>query len=62
MTKVKVLYEKNGIQTCEILPAPSWQGLTDDDVTDLVNFWNISDIEIAPFIEMVVRKLKDKNS
>ena len=60
--KVKVLYEKNGIQTCEILPAPSWQGLTDDDVTDLVNFWNISDIEIAPFIEMVVRKLKDKNT
>ena len=39
-----------------------WQELSDDDVTDLVNFWNISDIEIEPFIEMVVRKVKEKNS
>ena len=39
-------------------PKKKWQGLSNDDVTDLVNFWNISDIEIEPFIEIVVRKLK----
>jgi trehalose/maltose hydrolase-like predicted phosphorylase len=43
-------------------PKKEWQGLSDDDVTDLVNFWNISDIEIEPFIEMVARKLKEKNT
>ena len=42
-------------------PKKEWQGLSDDDVTDLINFWNISDIEIEPFIEMVVRKVKEKN-
>ena len=34
--KVKVLYEKDGIQTCEILPAPSWQGLSDDEIANLI--------------------------
>jgi len=43
-------------------PKKEWQGLSDGDVTDLVNFWNISDIEIEPFIEIVVRKLKEKNT
>jgi trehalose/maltose hydrolase-like predicted phosphorylase len=43
-------------------PKKEWQGLSDGDVTDLVNFWNISDIEIEPFIEMVVRKVKEKNT
>ena len=42
-------------------PKKEWQGLSDGDVTDLVNFWNISDIEIEPFIELVVRKVKEKN-
>jgi trehalose/maltose hydrolase-like predicted phosphorylase len=43
-------------------PKKEWQGLSDGDVTDLVNFWDISDIEIEPFIEMVVRKVKEKNT
>jgi hypothetical protein len=39
-----------------------WQGLSDEDVTDLLNFWNISDIEIEPFITMVANKVKEKNN
>ena len=42
-------------------PKKKWQGLSDADVTDLANFWNISDIEIEPFIEMVARKVKENN-
>lgn len=42
-------------------PKKEWQGLSDADVTDLANFWNISDIEIEPFIEMVARKVKENN-
>lgn len=41
--------------------APSWQGLSDDEVTDLANFWDISDIGIEAFIDKVVRKSKEKN-
>jgi hypothetical protein len=39
-----------------------WQDLSDEEVTDLANFWNISDISIEPFIDKVVRKLKEKNN
>lgn len=42
--------------------APAWQGLSDKDVMDLTNFWNISDIEIEPFITMVANKVKEKNN
>lgn len=43
-------------------PAPSWKGLSDDEVTDLANFWDISDIGIEAFIDKVVRKSKEKNT
>ena len=43
-------------------PKKQWQGLSNNDVTDLVNFWNISDIEIEPFIVMVANKVKEKNT
>lgn len=39
-----------------------WHELSDEDVTDLLNFWNISDIEIEPFITMVANKVKEKNN
>ena len=39
-----------------------WQGLTDDEIKDLANFWDISDIKIEPFIEKVIQKIKEKNN
>ena len=42
-------------------PKKEWHDLSDADVTDLANFWNISDIEIQPFIDMVARKVKENN-
>ena len=42
-------------------PKKEWQDLSDEEVTDLTNFWNISDIGIEPFIDKVMRKLKEKN-
>lgn len=42
---------------CEEL---AWQGLSDKDVKDLADFWEVSDIEIEPFIKMVLQKVKDK--
>lgn len=39
-----------------------WQGLSDKDIVDLTNFWNISDIEIEPFITMVANKVKENNN
>ena len=46
-----------------IIPAKKeWQGLSDKDVMDLTNFWNISDIEIEPFITMVANKVKENNN
>jgi trehalose/maltose hydrolase-like predicted phosphorylase len=43
-------------------PTREWQDLSDEEVTDLANFWDISDISIEPFIDKVVRKLKEKNN
>jgi hypothetical protein len=39
-----------------------WQGLTDDEIKDLANFWDISDIKIEPFIEMVIQRVLEKNA
>jgi hypothetical protein len=50
------------IQTCkEALEQSAWQGLTDDEVENLANFWNISDIGIEAFIAKIEHKLKEKN-
>jgi hypothetical protein len=38
-----------------------WQGLTDDEINELADFWDLSDINIEPFIEKVERKVKEKN-
>jgi hypothetical protein len=43
-------------------PKKEWHELSDEDVTDLVNFWNISDILLEPFIVMVANKVKEKNT
>lgn len=43
-------------------PKKEWQGLTDDEVENLANFWGISDIGIEAFIGKVERKLKEKNN
>jgi hypothetical protein len=40
---------------------PAWQGLTYDEVENLANFWNISDIGIEAFIAKIEHKLKEKN-
>jgi hypothetical protein len=65
--KVKVLYEKNGIQTCEILPTPLWQGnkefvgLSDDEIAVIIGngaFYELGDLEFARAIE---QELKTKN-
>jgi hypothetical protein len=39
-----------------------WKGLTDDEIKDLANFWDISDIKIEPFIEKVIQKVREKNT
>lgn len=49
-----------GEKDCNL--TPPWHELSDEDVTDLLNFWNISDIEIEPFITMVANKVKEKNN
>jgi NTP pyrophosphatase (non-canonical NTP hydrolase) len=46
----------------EQYPKKEWQGLSDDEVTDLANFWNLSDIDIEAFIDKVVHRLKEKNN
>jgi hypothetical protein len=42
-------------------PKKEWQGLTYDEVENLANFWNISDIGIEAFIAKIEHKLKEKN-
>jgi hypothetical protein len=39
-----------------------WQGLSDKDVKDLADFWEVSDIEIENFIKKVLQKVKDTNT
>jgi hypothetical protein len=62
--EVKVLYEKNGIQTCEILPAPSWQGLSDDEIWDIANFLGKNKEWDYPvmFAKTIEQALKEKNT
>ena len=63
--KVKVLYEKNRIQTCEILPAPAWQGLSDDEVNDLHHKWimnNGNKDTQYDFARAIEQALKEKNT
>jgi hypothetical protein len=43
------------------LPKRLWQGLTDEEINELADFWDLSDINIEPFIEKVERKVKEKN-
>jgi hypothetical protein len=45
----------------EALEQPAWQGLTDEELNELADFWDLSDINIEPFIEKVERKVKEKN-
>lgn len=45
----------------EALEQPAWQGLTDEEINELADFWDLSDINIEPFIEKVERKVKEKN-
>jgi len=42
-------------------PKKRWQGLSAAEIKDLANFWDISDIKIEPFIEMVIQKVREKN-
>ena len=55
--KVKVLYEKDGIQTCEILPASSWQSLSDDEIFEL----SIREFTKYEFARAIEQALKEKN-
>lgn len=59
--KVKVLYEKNGIQTCEILPAPSWQGLSDDEIAKVFDDIGVSTTN-RKIYRAIEQALKDKNT
>ena len=60
--KVKVLYEKDGIQTCEILPAPSWQGLSESEVDELYADWERGLWNYNTFADAIEQALKEKNT
>ena len=57
--------DKDGIETYKVTPVYThphqWQGLTDDEVENLANFWNISDIGIEAYIAKIEHKIKEKN-
>lgn len=53
--KVKILYEKNGIQTCEILPTATWQSLSDDEIFEL-SIREFTKYEFARAIEQALRE------
>ena len=60
--KVKVLYEKNRIQTCEILPAPSWQGLSEEEIDKLYADWERGSWDYINFADAIEQALKEKNT